>query len=51
MYQISKDDLQKVLNYLASKPYGEVFELVKIVQGAKEIENKGVNEDQPEGEK
>lgn len=32
---ISKEALQKILNYLAGRPYVEVFELVQAVQGAK----------------
>jgi hypothetical protein len=31
-YTVTGDLLQKLLNYLASKPYAEVFELVQAIQ-------------------
>lgn len=33
-YSINGDTLQKVLNYLATRPYVEVFEIVRDIQGS-----------------
>lgn len=31
-YVVTKDLLQKVLNYFSGRPYGEVFQLVQTIQ-------------------
>lgn len=38
MYQLSENDINAVLQYLGSRPYGEVFQLVPLLQGAEKIE-------------
>ena len=38
MFVISKEDAERILNYLATKPYGEVFQLIGILQTMKPIE-------------
>ena len=30
-YEISQEDLQKILDYLQQKPYHEVYELINII--------------------
>lgn len=37
-YKINEIDLQKVINYLASKPYGEVFEIIQKLIKLEKIE-------------
>lgn len=37
-YLIHPDDAQKVLNYLAQRPYAEVFQLVSILHSMEETE-------------
>ena len=39
MFKISQDDRSKILKYLSSRPYAEVFQLVALVVGLKPIEN------------
>jgi len=36
-YTVPEDVLTKVLNYLASRPYVEVFELVRAIQGSSKV--------------
>lgn len=40
MFEISEQLAQQILNYLASKPYAEVFQLVAQIQQLKKIEEK-----------
>ena len=35
MFKISQDDRSKILKYLSSKPYAEVFQLVAMLVGLK----------------
>ena len=35
MFKISQDDRSKILKYLSTRPYAEVFQLVAIVVGLK----------------
>ena len=37
MYKISLDNLNKIIQYLASKPYAEVFQLVSLIQSLEQI--------------
>lgn len=37
-YSIDEQLLQAIINYLASKPYGEVYQLIDAIQQAKPIE-------------
>lgn len=39
-YQISKELLQKLLDYLVLKPYVETYKLVEAIQNLKSVENK-----------
>jgi len=39
-YKIKEEVLQAVLNYLATKPYSEVFQLVTALQSSEKIEKK-----------
>ena len=39
MFKISQEDRQKLLKYLATRPYAEVFQLVALLVGLKPVEN------------
>ena len=39
MFKISQEERQKLLNYLKSRPYQEVFMLIALVVGLKPVEN------------
>tara|TARA_R100000306_G_scaffold53892_1_gene50894 strand:- start:38 stop:199 length:162 start_codon:yes stop_codon:yes gene_type:complete len=39
MFKISQEERQKLLNYLKSRPYQEVFVLIALIVGLKPIEN------------
>ena len=45
MFKISQEDRQKLLNYLKSRPYQEVFMLIALIVGLKPIENSKVKEE------
>ncbi len=38
MYQLSGEVLNQLLQYLASRPYSEVYQLVTLLQGATKLE-------------
>lgn len=40
MYQISEEQIKALLNYLASKPYLEVHEGIKMLQSLEKVEEK-----------
>ena len=39
MFKISKEERQKLLNYLKNRPYQEVFTLIALIVGLKPVEN------------
>ena len=39
MFKISKEERQKLLNYLKGRPYEEVFQLIALIVGLKPVEN------------
>ena len=39
MFKISQDDRSKILKYLSTRPYAEVFQLVAMLVGLKPLEN------------
>ena len=39
MFKISQEERQKILNYLKSRPYEEVFMLIALIVGLKPVEN------------
>ena len=39
MFKISKEERQKLLNYLKGRPYEEVFTLIALIVGLKPVEN------------
>jgi hypothetical protein len=39
MFKISKEDRKLLLDYMARRPYAEVFQLVAMIVGLKPIEN------------
>ena len=45
MFKISQDDRSKILKYLSSRPYAEVFQLVAVVVGLKPETNSKDKED------
>ena len=52
MYKISLDNLNKIIQYLATRPYAEVFQLIALVQSLEQIkeEVKPANEIEVAGE-
>ena len=45
MFKISQEERQKLLNYLKSRPYEEVFMLIALIIGLKPIENSKAKEE------
>lgn len=45
MYKIPEQTLQAIANYLAKRPYVEVFNLIKTIQNLEKIEDKKVKKD------
>ena len=45
MFKISQEESQKILNYLKSRPYEEVFMLIALIVGLKPIENSKAKEE------
>ena len=39
MFKISREERQKLLNYLKARPYEEVFTLIALIVGLKPMEN------------
>jgi len=39
MFKISQEERQKLLNYLKSRPYQEVFMLIALIVGLKPLQN------------
>ena len=39
MFKITQEERQKLLNYLKSRPYEEVFMLIALIVGLKPLEN------------
>ena len=39
MFKISQEERQKLLNYLKSRPYQEVFMLIALIVGLRPMEN------------
>ena len=39
MFKISQEDRSKILKYLSTRPYAEVFQLVAMLVGLKPAEN------------
>ena len=46
MFKISKEDRQKLLNYLKTRPFEEVFLLIPLLVGLKPSENSKKKEDE-----
>ena len=45
MLKISQEERQKLLNYLKSRPYEEVFMLIALIVGLKPVENSKAKEE------
>ena len=45
MFKISREERQKLLNYLKGRPYEEVFTLIALIVGLKPVENSKAKED------
>ena len=48
MFKLSQDDRSKILKYLSTRPYAEVFQLVAMLVGLKPAENSKAKEDKKE---
>ena len=47
MFKISQDDRSKILKYLSTRPYAEVFQLVAMLVGLKPDTNSKDKEEEP----
>ena len=47
MFKISQDDRSKILKYLSTRPYAEVFQLVAMLVGLKPMENGKDKKEEP----
>ena len=45
MFKITQEERQKLLNYLKSRPYEEVFMLIALIVGLKPVENSKAKEE------
>ena len=45
MFKISREERQKLLNYLKGRPYEEVFTLIALILGLKPVENSKAKEE------
>ena len=45
MFKISKEERQKLLNYLKGQPYEQVFTLIALIIGLKPVENSKAKEE------
>ena len=45
MFKISREDRKMLLDYMARRPYAEVFQLIAMLVGLKPIENSKVKEE------
>ena len=46
MFKLSQEDRSKILKYLSTRPYAEVFQLVEMIVGLKPSENSKKKEDE-----
>ena len=49
MFKISREERQKLLNYLKGRPYEEVFTLIALIVGLKPVENSKAKEEPKKG--
>ena len=47
MFKISQEDRSKILKYLSTRPYAEVFQLVAMLVGLKPMENGKDKKEEP----
>ena len=46
MFKISREDRKMLLDYMARRPYAEVFQLIAMLVGLKPVENSKSKEEQ-----
>ena len=47
MFKISREERQKLLNFLKARPYEEVFTLIALIVGLKPMENGKDKKEEP----